>query len=76
MYVEIPLLEKYHRKNWKEYLPIGLALFISWAKYEFDICETPSIYPKGRKEGKHVFKITIGILYWSIAFVVYLPKNL
>jgi hypothetical protein len=76
MYVEIPMLDRWNRRYYKEYLPLMGGLYFSWSKHDFEICEQKSFFPKGRKDGKHIFTISIGIFYWSVRFIVYLPKNL
>tara|TARA_R110002126_G_scaffold86464_1_gene208649 strand:+ start:43227 stop:43490 length:264 start_codon:yes stop_codon:yes gene_type:complete len=72
-YINIPHLADYRRNEKTDYIPITAGINISWSKYGFSICDSNEYFPRGKKEGKHIFSLTIGILYWAIRFTLYTP---
>lgn len=77
-YLEVPFLEDWRRVKFKNirslWLPIGIYGGISWSDYDFECCDSGGYFPKGRKDGKHKFSISFGIMYWSIKLIFYKPK--
>jgi len=73
MYVDIPLLNKWRRTRITD-LPLIIGINFNWYDYDFSLCQEDSYFPKGRKEGKHIFTINIGITYFSIRITLYKPK--
>lgn len=59
-----------------DYIPIGAGGRVSWKKYDFELCDMKEYYPRGRKDGSHIFSITFGIFYWGISWTFYKPKKL
>ena len=72
-YVEVPFLDPNTRMF--TFLCIGSLLFLSWNKYDFDICETEYIFPKKQITGSHIFTIGLALFNLSIKLTCYRPKQ-
>lgn len=75
VFIQIPHLDDYNKRNRKNYLPVAAGLTFDWTDYDFDLCSSEGIFPKGEKVGKHKFSISLGFMYWSIRVKFYKPKK-
>ena len=70
--IKIPFFNKKNRHyNKIDFIPISAGIILNWSKYEFDICDMEEYFPKGKKKGKHIFSLTLGISYFSIKLTIY-----
>ena len=76
-YIEIPCLQeyrKYRKRTWLS-LPFLFFIAINWSKYDFSFSggSNGGIYPKytDTLEGRKLFEISIGILWWCISLNIY-----
>lgn len=71
IYIEIPFLDRYEKIDG---IPIYVGFGVSWSKYNFRICDSKAIFPNGMKEGRHKFRLSLRIMYFSISFIIYKPE--
>lgn len=80
VYVEIPnrgpAMGSGPRKFKFDYLPLLVGITFSWVRCSFMNPNEPYIRPKGRKEGKHIFSIEFGCMYWWGRVVFYKPGKI
>jgi hypothetical protein len=74
-YLELPFLYEWARNHKVTSIPIVGGIHFSWSKYYFELCDTEAFFPRGRKEGSHIFTVSIAIFYWSASLIFYSEKS-
>ncbi|MDD5013593.1 MAG: hypothetical protein PHW73_00640 [Atribacterota bacterium] len=79
VFIFLPFRQNIHlRPKWYEYYPLAAGIYFIFDKYNFRYPDTGegAYYPKGDKEGSHLFTLGIRILYWSVSIIVYRPGKI
>ncbi len=66
------------RPKWYERYPLAAGIYLNFEKINFLYPDTGenAFYPKGNKEGHHLFTLSIGVLYWAISIILYRPGKI
>lgn len=74
-YLHIPFLSRWERGRKTQCIPLSAGISLSWYDYEFTLCDDEGYFPRGSKKGKHLFSISIGIMWWSLSWIFYEPDK-
>jgi hypothetical protein len=75
IYIQLPFLSSYRRSKKIKSISIGAGFYINWDKWDFELCDDKSYFPRGQKNGSHYLTVTFGISCWSIVLTLYKTKK-